>query len=97
MRRSEIKKPENIIYSQAIVGTAGFEPATPCTPSKCASRAAPRPEINNDMIITFFYACNSENEKNRYIEQTNMELSIIPGQARDLKHIESEQFLFVGR
>src|SRR5947209_16654864 len=27
------------------VGTAGFEPATPCTPSKCASRAALRSEI----------------------------------------------------
>ena len=27
-----------------LVGTAGFEPATPCTPSKCASRAALRSE-----------------------------------------------------
>ena len=28
-----------------MVGTAGFEPTTPCTPCKCASQAAPRPDL----------------------------------------------------
>ncbi len=27
-----------------LVGAAGFEPTTPCTPCKCASQAAPRPD-----------------------------------------------------
>jgi hypothetical protein len=26
-----------------VVGTAGFEPATPCSQSRCADQAAPRP------------------------------------------------------
>ncbi len=28
-----------------MVGTAGFEPTTACTPCKCATQAAPRPDL----------------------------------------------------
>src|SRR4029453_5367327 len=28
-----------------LVGTAGFEPATPCSQSRCADQAAPRPVV----------------------------------------------------
>jgi hypothetical protein len=28
-----------------VVGTAGFEPATPCSQSRCADQAAPRPVV----------------------------------------------------
>ena len=31
--------------NKSLVGTAGFEPATPCTPSKCATRLRYVPEI----------------------------------------------------
>src|SRR2546422_3666474 len=42
----ETGKAESVPHERSflkwLVGTAGFEPATPCTPSKCASRAALR-------------------------------------------------------
>ena len=31
-------KLEQVAASLRLVGTAGFEPATPCTPCKCATR-----------------------------------------------------------
>ena len=38
-----IKKPDSTGFlTQKLVGMAGFEPTTPCTPSKCASQAALR-------------------------------------------------------
>jgi hypothetical protein len=44
---NELNSLRSLSSAELEVGTAGFEPATPCTPSKCASRAAPRPEILN--------------------------------------------------
>ena len=44
MKRAQMNLVSSILRFPHFVGTAGFEPATPCTPSKCASRAAPRPE-----------------------------------------------------
>lgn len=37
-----VKSEENL--EKKIIGTAGFEPATPRTPSVCASQAALRPD-----------------------------------------------------
>jgi hypothetical protein len=33
------------------IGATGLEPATPCTPCKCASQTAPRPVALNSIII----------------------------------------------
>ena len=43
---------------QFLVGTAGFEPATPCTPSKCATRLRYVPEIR---AFTLKYGLNGTN------------------------------------
>ncbi len=41
-----------------MVGVAGFEPATPCSQSRCANRTALHPEINT--IIRYHYCgCKS--------------------------------------
>ena len=37
-----------------IVGAKGFEPSTPCSQSRCASRTAPYPEKKDDTTIVFF-------------------------------------------
>ena len=38
------KKPSHSHETVCVVGAAGFEPATPCSQSRCASRAAPCPD-----------------------------------------------------
>ena len=43
---------------QFLVGTAGFEPATPCTPSKCATRLRYVPQIR---AFTLKYGLNGTN------------------------------------
>ena len=44
---AEMKKGhfENFDETSLYVGAAGFEPAAPCSQSRCANRTAPRPEI----------------------------------------------------
>ena len=41
----------SLIFS---VGAKGFEPSTPCSQSRCASRTAPYPEKKDDATIVFF-------------------------------------------
>src|SRR5690349_21075021 len=40
------------------VGARGFEPPTSCTPCKRASRAAPRPDWQESIIVAFEVSCN---------------------------------------
>jgi hypothetical protein len=51
LRRTRATLPVSLItrhssgFKQSLVGTAGFEPATTCTPSKCATRLRYVPAI----------------------------------------------------
>ena len=38
-----------------IVGAKGFEPSTPCSQSRCASRTAPYPEKKDDLASSSFF------------------------------------------
>ena len=60
-----------------VVGTAGFEPATPCSQSRCADQAAPRPvgppaERSEarlpDMARSFERHLGAENKSDRTVE-----------------------------
>lgn len=48
----EMQKPQQICRGFCCVGWTGFEPATPCTPYKCATglRHHPKPEYINDVF-----------------------------------------------
>ena len=51
------KKEEVTIFRNLLiftVGAKGFEPSTPCSQSRCASRTAPYPEKKDDATIVFF-------------------------------------------
>ena len=42
---------ENFDETSLYVGAAGFEPAAPCSQSRCANRTAPRPEIESEYVV----------------------------------------------
>ena len=48
------KKGVTDSFFRSTVGAKGFEPSTPCSQSRCASRTAPYPEKKDDATIVFF-------------------------------------------
>ena len=46
------KPPQRIVETALLVGVPGFEPGTPCSQSRCASRAALHPD---DLILIFYF------------------------------------------
>ncbi len=42
----------HLLISNSVVGAAGFELATPCTPCKCATRLRYAPTENGNLTLT---------------------------------------------
>ena len=61
-----------------MVGAAGFEPATPCTQSRCASLAAPRPDL-------------AAAKDSAYVETRRIELEDIQERLRTFREKIDEQ------
>ena len=50
--------PQQEAGTSRIVGVAGFEPATPCSQSRCANRTALHPEISGSMSNIYGDRCD---------------------------------------
>ncbi len=56
------KPPQRIVETALLVGVPGFEPGTPCSQSRCASRAALHPDfelflhhLGNNVVVLSGY------------------------------------------
>gem|GEM_PF-4010633 len=66
--------------SYIFVGARGFEPPTSCTPCKRASRAAPRPDWQEKIIVAFEYSCNQMTFISDYatiLRQVNIKMRVL--------------------
>ena len=84
------KEPDfNLTPSFSIVGVAGFEPATPCSQSRCASRTALYP-------VNYFNISNSGNTSgvaNRDSPGSNRDA---PAELRSRKYFNTKQAVRAG-